>query len=243
MDEEVAEAVETIVKESKGFLPVAVGLLAFGAGVGIGYIWGRRKSTEVITLVPRELSPKDDRPRKVVIDELPEKPMTNEEIKQHYADDPKVDVVLLNDQKVETNNVFASTTTEEDVWDIKAEVNKRTPHKPYVIHVDEFINEEMASEDFVQATLTYYVSDDVLCDQEEAIIYNRSDLIGDAMLFGHGSGDPNCVYIRNMERRMEYEVLRDPGYYSVEVQGLELEHDNRAEDLKHSRAPRKFRQE
>ncbi len=243
MDEEVAEAVETIVKESKGLIPVAVGLLAFGAGVGVGYILGRRKSVEVITLPPKTPGLPESRPRKVVVDELPKKQMTNEEIKQHYADDPNVEVVLLNDQKIETNNVFASTTTDDDVWDIRVEIEKRSPHRPYVIHQEEFFAEEMESEDFIQTTLTYYAGDDVLVDQEEKPIYNRSELVGDAMLFGHGSGDPNCVYVRNMERRMEYEVLRDPGHYRVEVLGLELEQEENAKDLRHSKAPRKFRPE
>lgn len=243
MDDEVAEAVETIVKESKSLIPVVVGLLAFGAGVGFGYILGRRKSVEVITLAPRDPSTKESRPPKVVVDERPKKPMTNEEIKQHFADDPNVEVVLLNDQKVESSNIFASTATEEDTWDIDEEIKRRSPHRPYVIHQEEFFAEELESEDFIQTTLTYYAGDDVLVDQEEKPIYNRTEILGDAMLFGHGSGDPNCVYVRNIERRMEYEVLRDLGHYRVEVLGLEMEQEERAKDIKHSKAPRKFRPE
>lgn len=246
MDDEVAEAVETIVKESKGLLPVAVGLLAFGAGVGLGYILGRRKSVEVITLAPRESRLEHARPPKVVVDERPEKLMTTEELKQHYADDPQVEVVTLNDQKVEpkTANVFANTTTDEDVWDIDEEIKKRSPHHPYVIHQEEFFAEELESEDFIQATLTYYAGDDVLVDQEDKPLYNRQDLIGDCLnKFGHGSGDPNCVYVRCIPQRMEYEVIRDPGHYRIEVLGLEMEQEERAQDLKHSKAPRRFRSE
>lgn len=246
MDDEVAEAVETIVKESKSLIPVVVGLLAFGAGVGVGYILGRRKSTEVITLAPRESRLEHDRPPKVVVDERPKKLMSTEELKQHFADDPQVEVVTLNDQRVEveTTNVFATTTTDEDTWDIDEEIKNRSPHRPYVIHQEEFFAEEMDSEDFIQVTLTYYSADDVLVDEEEKPLYNRVELVGDCLeKFGHGSGDPNCVYVRNIERRVEYEVLRDPGHYRVEVLGLELEQEERAKDLKHSKAPRKFRPE
>jgi hypothetical protein len=244
MDEEVADAVETIVKESKSLVPVVVGLLAFGAGVGLGYILGRRKSVEVITLAPRDPELKENRPPKVVVDERPKKLMTTEELKQSYADDPQVEVITLNDQKVESSNVFANSTIDEDEWDIKKEIETRSPHRPYVLHQEEFFAEEMESEDFIQSTLIYYAGDDVLVDQEEKILYNRAELVGDCLnKFGHGSGDPNTVYVRSMEQRMEYEVIRDPGHYSVEVQGLEMEHEENAQDLKHARAPRKFRPE
>ncbi len=230
MDEEISEAVETIVKESKGLLPVALGLLAFGAGVGLGYILGRRsKPPEIITLAPRD--PETTRPRKVIIDEVPEKTVTEE---------PE-DVILLNQKTVETTNVFAASSTHADVWDIDEEIKRRSPHRPYVLHQEEFFAEEMEAEDFIQTTLTYYAGDDVLVDDSEKPIYNRTEIVGDTLdKFGHGSGDPNCVYVRNMERRMEYEVIRDLGKYSVEVLGLEDEQEDLARDLKHAKTPRRF---
>jgi hypothetical protein len=55
------------------------------------------------------------------------------------------------------------------------------------------------------------------------------------LLFGHGSGQEYVVYIRNDERRAEYEVTRVEGRYTIEVLGYELEHDAEVEDIKHSK--------
>jgi hypothetical protein len=79
-------------------------------------------------------------------------------------------------------------------------------------------------------------------DEDEKPIYNHEQQTGQ-LKFGHGSGDPNVVYIRNDKRQSEYEVVHDPGLYSVEVLGLEIEHNTRTQDLRHANRPPKFRQE
>jgi hypothetical protein len=64
----------------------------------------------------------------------------------------------------------------------------------------------------------------------------------EVLVFGHGSGDPNVVYIRNEKLQAEYEVLRDPGSYEIEVLGGHVEREMQEVDLKHSRQPGKFRE-
>lgn len=245
MDEEkVEEVVQTIVKGSSKLIPAAVGLLALGAGIGIGYILGRRTKYEVIKLGDRL---PENRPPRVVIDEVElneRKPkMSIAQAKEILEEDPRVTVVTLNEQEVEveTANLFASQADEEDDWDYDEEIKRRNPLSPYIIHKDEFFGEEMATENYIQSTLTYYAGDNVLCDEDQKPIYNHQDVVGH-LRFGHGSGDPNVVYIRNMSRECEYEVIRDPGLFSVEVEGLEIENNARVKDLKHSKE-RKFRPE
>jgi hypothetical protein len=122
-------------------------------------------------------------------------------------------------------------------WNMEAEMDGRSAAHPYIIHHDEFYNTENEGFDCTQTTLTYYKGDDILCDEQEVPIYEYLKLTG-MLKFGHGSKDPNVVYIRNEALGAEYEILLDHGYFQTEVLGQELE-DNLNKDVKHS--VRKFR--
>jgi hypothetical protein len=133
---------------------------------------------------------------------------------------------------VTTSNVFAA---DDDDWNTAEELKGRTPGAPYVLHKDEFFDDEM---DFSQLTLTYYEGDQIMTDEDEKPVYNHERLVG-PLMFGHGSGDPNVFYVRNHNQRAEYEIVRHTGLYSEEVLGLEIENNARVRDLKHS--VRRFR--
>ncbi|HEX4503414.1 MAG TPA: hypothetical protein VH187_20005, partial [Scandinavium sp.] len=83
---------------------------------------------------------------------------------------------------------------------------------PYIIHIDEF-RENPLSHD--QTTYTYYEMDDVLSDSRDTTVDDMDRVIGLGNLgkWGHGSQDPNVVYIRNEELGMDIEVVRDRGSY------------------------------
>lgn len=115
-------------------------------------------------------------------------------------------------------------------WNWEAELSTRTDTAPYILHKDEFMNDEMG---FDQDTWTYYKGDDILVDETDTPVYNFHENTG-PLTFGHGSGDPSVVYIRNEDLKAEYEVVLNDGYYSVEILGLELEEKMATEDLKHS---------
>ena len=38
--------------------------------------------------------------------------------------------------------------------------------------------------------------------------------------FGHGSGDPNVVYVRNVELEMEIEIIHSDGKFSEQSRGI-----------------------
>lgn len=124
-----------------------------------------------------------------------------------------------------------------DEWDYKAEIETRDKSAPYIIHVDEYMADEMGFDS--QSTLTWYEGDQILCDSQDRIIYNYNEVVGE-LRFGHGSNDPNVVFIRNERLQAEYEVLRDSGSYQEIVLGETLEREAEAQELKHS-ATRKFR--
>jgi hypothetical protein len=113
-------------------------------------------------------------------------------------------------------------------WDFEAELAKRSPDKPYIIHETEYFAHET---DYSQSTLTYYAGDDILVDEREVPIYNYKSVTGE-LLFGHGSEDQNVVYVRNDRLSGEYEILRDSGSYEIEVLGNQYEKTLRDIDLK-----------
>ena len=105
-------------------------------------------------------------------------------------------------------------------WDMEEELANRRPDRPYVIHEEEF-SENFG--DHRQETLTYYAGDAVLADENEDRIDVPDDIIGldNLTKFGHGSGDPETVFVHNPIRNMDYEITRVPDSYAELVLGLQ----------------------
>lgn len=154
---------------------------------------------------------------------------------QRTFDDYAAELHVLEETSVPIDKRVDVTVIGSE-WDQETEVSQRDPEAPYVIHRNEYFNDDMGYQS--HATLTYYQGDDVLCDEHDTPIYNVHKIVGH-LKFGHGSNDPSIVYIRNETLKAEYEVLLDPGMFQVEVLGEEVG-DNLNDDLKHSHI-RKFR--
>jgi hypothetical protein len=101
-------------------------------------------------------------------------------------------------------------------WDAEAEEANRNPEQPYVISHDEFMENSF---EHPQYTLTYYEGDDILAEQDDSVVNEVESIVGNDNLsrFGHGSRDPNIVYIRNERTEADYEVVRSSGKYVDEV--------------------------
>lgn len=110
----------------------------------------------------------------------------------------------------------------EDNWDWEMELQSRSSSEPYIIHQDEYLENEF---DFTQQTVIYYAEDNILADEDDTPLHNWQGLIGD-LVFGHGSNDKNIVYIRNEKHHLEYEVLYDSGSYEKTV--LRMEWDDQS---------------
>lgn len=117
---------------------------------------------------------------------------------------------------------YGDDVTAEDGWNWHKERSRRSPVRPYVIHVDE--REEY--DNYEGVTFTYYDADDVLCNERDEIVDqgDRDRLIGEQNLnrFGHGSDDEDVVYVRNDKLEMIFEIVRSPNSYA-EDHGLETE--------------------
>lgn len=125
------------------------------------------------------------------------------------------------EQDPQLRNVFEDHGPPEDHWDYQAELAKRSPVRPYVIHIDE--RQETA---YTEATYTYYDQDDVLCNERDEVIaegMERDSLVGEGNLdlFGHGSGDRDVVYIRNDRLELDMEICKSTNSYAQEVHGFD----------------------
>lgn len=95
---------------------------------------------------------------------------------------------------------------------------KRLSGQPYIISQMEMFDSNLEWE---KPTLSYYVDDDTLIDERETPIVDVEYYIGSRHLdmFGVLSGDENIVYVRNPNMSVDFEVIREPGKYTVRVLG------------------------
>jgi hypothetical protein len=206
--------------------PVAYVVSGFLVGLEVGYLLGRRNrgpsspppdELAKISKEVSELRAKRETKQPVLVEEIIVSSRTNME-----------EMIADPDIRTEGPDIIITRMADEN-WDYEEEKRNRDSLAPYVIHTDEFFSNEM---DFVQHTWTYYEGDDVMIDEEDVVVYNHEQKLGE-LKFGHGSGDPNSVYIRNEKMKMEMEVLREEGLYSIEVMGLEVDRGEE-KDVKHS---------
>lgn len=157
-------------------------------------------------------------------DEKPPMAVTPPSSVVEAASEEVEEVETAETPEIETRNVFKDAKDDANVvdsWDNHAELRRRSPDEPYVIHIDE----KDAFEDYSDMSLTYYEADDVLCNERDEIVPHeeRDQLVGEKNLnrFGHGSNDPSIVYVRNDRLEMVLEVVRSPNSYSEEVHGIQ----------------------
>lgn len=118
-------------------------------------------------------------------------------------------------------NVFRDNEPPEDDWDWHKEKSRRSPLKPYVIHIDE----REGNTAYEAVTYTYYEEDDVVCNEHDDVIgpEEREQIFGEENLtkFGHGSNDRTTVYVRNDQLEMDIEIIQSPNSYAEEVHGFD----------------------
>lgn len=123
---------------------------------------------------------------------------------------------------------------ELDEWDYTKEIPNRREDTPYVIHVD-----EQGETGYSTNNLTYYADDDIVADDQEHIIQSPEEIIGPDFRdkFGHGSGDPNLLYVRNEELAAEYEVVISHEDFAEAVHGIVKDDDDELTHMMHRRRP------
>lgn len=106
-------------------------------------------------------------------------------------------------------------------WNYQDEFANRRAGKPYVIHEDEFTNDNLPQHSVT--TYTYYQVDGVLADEDGSRLTDVQETIGNALnRFGHGTSDPNVVFVRNDALQLQIEITRLPNEsYEQRVEGLQ----------------------
>lgn len=127
-------------------------------------------------------------------------------------------------------NVFTNPVQEVETpgWDYAVEVKSRADKDIFIVHRDEYMENAW---EFDKVSLTYFEGDDVLTNERDEVIADQDETVGLENLakFGHGSNDPNVVYVCNKEKAVLIEVTHSDGRYATEVHGFtedELQHSS-----------------
>lgn len=160
---------------------------------------------------------------------------------QGNASEEGLTVVAEVDEDDEVTIIMQDHPEADEGWDYEEELEIRLElaGEPYIIHLDEFMENE---HEHNQECLTYYAGDNTLADERDEAIPHADPIVGEGNLqrFGHGSGDPRVVLIRNERLSMDYEVSLADGKYAHEVMGLEHS-DGGARAAQRRKELRKFR--
>lgn len=170
----------------------------------------------------KEQGYQDDTDLHVVTGPIPTEPIRRKIVATPLPDADELIKKTREEAAIKRVNIWDAETP-EDVWDYTEEMRVRDANSPYVIHKDEFDQNE---NDWEHDTLTYYEGDDVLADGKDDAL-DQDDIVGVENLgkFGHGSQDPNIVYIRNERLQLDMEVVHSDGSYAEEVHGY-VEHSD-----------------
>lgn len=85
----------------------------------------------------------------------------------------------------------------------------KTSNEPYVIAPESFGEYD----DYETDTLTYY-ADGVLADDCDNPVYDVEGTVGEDAVEHFGEYEDDAVFVRNEERRIDYEILRDTRNYA-----------------------------
>jgi len=171
-------------------------------------------STEASKIVEREGY---DGPATPVVEEEEDGTVPPEE-EEVYEDPVLAEETVEEVETTQVENVFDKDEPQDGGWDYEAEIARRRPEFPYIIHVDE----RRVNEGYTYTELTYFEGDGVLVDNDDKPIDDIDKVVGTANLekFGHGSGDKDTIFVRNDALELEVEITREKGTYSEVVHGI-----------------------
>jgi hypothetical protein len=231
--DEAAEVARQLDTRALGFFFVGAGL-GVAAGFAVGYFaMSKRVQLKYQKLAEAEIAEmrEDYQKRRTALEGEVQRRRPLEEliVERGYSEVEQAEIDEVETATGEVipgpaqTNIFEGAQPELE-WDYASEIKSRNPEVPYIIHIDEFTENEPEHD---QLTYTYYEVDDALVDSRDNTVDDMDEFIGLGNLgrWGHGSGDPNIVYIRNEHLSMDMEVVRDPGSYAQET-GRSLRHSS-----------------
>ena len=187
-------------------------LVSGAAGVIGGFLYAKKTLVEGFTEILN-----------AEIDEVREHYRARSPMKS-YASPQEAAEALLSPQVFESvfKDLGEVVETEEEE-EVNVFDNQEDPQngEPYVISVDEFTINDSGNR---QVSVTYYLGDNVLADEQDEPITPIEKFIGQGSPpFGRLSRDRNIVYIRNNRINTDFEIAKSEGLYSEEVLGFQPE--------------------
>jgi len=242
--EEVAEATRKLTGREVGFFFSGMGIgVAVGFGIGMK-ILEKRISAKYNKISEETIQEMRDHYNKKIVAAKPKpdldeaiQPTKNEEIliEERYSPEELQAIEETNAKfPPEPSNIFENQEDNDDQWDYSQELKTRSSDRPYIIHIDEFNQNDPEHE---QTELTYYDEDGVVVDSRDQPVQNVHQTLGldNLQRFGHGSGNPYLVYIRNEELSLDIEVNKAEGSFTEMIQGI-IKHS----EERHRRIKRRF---
>lgn len=122
------------------------------------------------------------------------------------------------DEESQVPEEEAGTLIAEDSDHYRVIQQDKLDGKPYIMHVDEF----MEDDSYEKISITYYEGDDVLVDERDMPIDDEEMTVGRDNLerFGWESKDKNIVYVRNDKMEVFFEIARSEQAYTDVVAGV-----------------------
>lgn len=149
------------------------------------------------------------------IEELNEQINNLEEVDSEMENDKNEDI-SISEPVEENNDEENETTYEKIVKAIKKEEKKMRKEKDIeVISMEEFMNDTSG---YDRLTINYYEEDNTLADENEEIITNIENLVGDEALYFEDN--ENVAYVRNNKIGALLEILLVHGSYARDVLGI-----------------------
>lgn len=108
----------------------------------------------------------------------------------------------------------------EDDYDEVNPVPLKSERAPYVIQETDFSEDYL---NFDKISLTYYIGDDCLVDEDDDVIADPNQMVGNDNLSLENATDehPNTVFVRNERMMADFEISMEPGKFSIEVLSVE----------------------
>jgi hypothetical protein len=244
LTEEIAANLEEVAEATRQIDPRIVGSFLGGNVVGaalgffFGFRWNREKiKAEAFKESEEEVQKIREMYEAKTVAAQP-KPSAEEIVEEKgyrvaYTERPLRPPVPVQEERVviETPEVIIQSA---DVWNYPEEIASRSPDEPYVIHQNEYTENETG---YVQKVFTYWLLDEVLTDEENTVITEIDGVVGLKNLqWGHGTDDPDVVFIRNEFLELEAQVCRIEKSYEQEVVGIGPEPES---EIEHSAYPKR----
>ena len=175
----------------------AIGMFIFGVAVGAG-VTNYVMKTKYEKIVQEEIDS-----IKETLGKKNEKSVINDE--ENSFDD--TDIINDNYDNM-INNLGYNHASLKTVTSINKDIEYEPQTEPYIIDVNGFLDDK---NNYDKLTLSFYADDQTLVDEQDEVITNEIQLIGDDDLFiNFGSNlldNPDVMYIRNNKMLADLEII------------------------------------